>query len=311
MLGPTIADRAKYANAEIGFHVAFFEALEKLGEQDLMMLTREIQSTTAIEELHWIGDLPGFEEWLGDRSMGSVQRKKITIANKDFSSGVPIHRNEIADDKLGLAMDRIQGLATKAGRHKSDFLIRVLLNGFDGADPRFGDGLAYDGKFFFSASHPFGSNVLNLPLSDSSLDTAMQMLGDFTTDDGADPLEMSGTTLVVGKRNEAAALRLTGLGILINQAGTAAGGNIYQGRFKVIVSPRIRGPFANYWFLSDLSQPVKPLIFQNREPITTAAQVDWDCPDMFKRGQMNFGAQARYNVANYAPQTIVGSRGGS
>jgi phage major head subunit gpT-like protein len=311
MLGPAIADRAKYANAEIGFHVAFFEALEKLGEQELMALATEIPSTTAIEELHWIGDLPGFEEWIADRSMGGMVRKKITVANKDWANGVAIHRNEILDDKLGLALNKIQMLAGKAARHKSDLLVRVLLNGFDGANPKFGDGLAYDGKFLFSATHAFGSNLLNTALTESALDTAQQMLGDFTTDDGADPLEMSGTTLVVGKKNEATALRLTGLGILINQAGTAAGGNIYQGRFKVIVSPRIRGTFANYWFLADLSQPVKPVIFQNREPITTAAQVDWHCPDMFKRGQMNFGAQARYNVANYAPQTIVGSRGGS
>jgi len=309
MLGPTIADRSKYANVEISFHVAFFEALEKIGEQELMTLAMEMPSTTAVEEYHWIGDLPGFEEWKQDRAMGGMQRKKITMANKDWSNGVRVHRNEISDDKLGLAMKKVQMLASKAARHKSDLLVKVLLNGFDGAQfPTLGDGLAYDGKFFFATNHAFGSNKLSIPLTEGGLDQAQQALGDLTTDDGADPLEMSGTTLIVGKKNEATALRLTGLGLLINQAGTASGGNIYQGKFKVIVSPRIRGVYANYWFLTDDSQPVKPLIVQDREPITTAAQVDWSNEDMFKRGQMNFGAQARYNIGYYAPQTIVGSQ---
>ena len=118
---------------------------------------------------------------------------------------------------------------------------------------------------------------------------------------------MSGTHLIVGKKLEATALRLTQAGMLINPGGTAAGSNIYQGRYTVVISPRLRGTYDDYWFLADLSKPVKPLIFQMREEITTAAQVDWNTEDMFKRGQMNFGAQARYNYGYYAPQCVVGS----
>jgi phage major head subunit gpT-like protein len=58
-----------------------------------------------------------------------------------------------------------------------------------------------------------------------------------------------------------------------------------------------------------LGEVVKPFIFQNREPITASAQVSWDSPEMFKRGVMNFGAQARYAVANYDWRLVVGSIG--
>lgn len=308
MFGPTIAERARYANAEIGFHVAFFEALEGMSEQQLLELATQVPSSTSVEEYHWIGDIPGFEEWKQDRSLGGMERKKIQISNKDWSSGIKVHRNEISDDKLGLALDRIRGLADKAMRHRADMLVKYLLNGFAGtAYPDLGDGLAYDGAFFFSTAHAFGSNKLTAALSEAALDSAEQALGDLTTDDGTDPLEMSGTHLIVGKKLEATALRLVGNGMLINAGGTAAGSNIYQGRYTVIVTPRLRGTYDDYWFLADLSKPVKPLLFQMREEITTAAQIDWQNEDMFKRGQMNFGAQARYNYGYYAPQTVVGS----
>lgn len=308
MLGPTIAERAKYANAEIGFHIGFMESLLAAPDEPVMGLAREVPSATAVEEYPWIGDLPGFEEWTQDRSMQGMARKKISIANKDWSSGVPIHRNEIADDKLGLAMDRIRGLAAKAKNHRADMLVKYLLNGFSGtAFPLLGDGLAYDGALFFATTHSFGSNRKTAALSEAALDAAEQALGELTTDDGKDPLGMSGTHLIVGKKLEAAALRLTQSGLLINAAGTAAGSNIYQGRYTVMVSPRLSGTYDDYWFLADLSKPVKPLIFQMREEITTAAQVDWASEDMFKRGQMNFGAQARYNYGFYAPQTVIGS----
>ena len=129
MFGPTIAERAKYANAEIGFHIGFFESLVESPDEPVMGVSREVPSSTALEEYPWIGDLPGFEEWKQDRSMQGMERKKISISNKDWASGVPIHKNEIADDKLGLAMDRIRGLAGKAKHHRADMLVKYLLNG--------------------------------------------------------------------------------------------------------------------------------------------------------------------------------------
>lgn len=309
MLGPTIAERAKYANAEIGFHIAFFAALQEAQkEKALMALAKEVPSSTSVEEYHFMGDVPGFEEWKQDRAMGVMERKKISITNKPWSSGVSVHRDEIMDDKLGLANDNIAGLAQKAQRHRFDLMVKTLLNGFDGtAYPDLGDGLSYDGKFFFADNHAFGDNKMTVALTEAALDAAQQQLGEITTDDGKDPLDLSGTHLIVGKKLEAMALRLTQAGMLINAGGTAAGTNIYVGKFTVIVSPRLRGTYDDYWFLADLSQAVKPVIFQDREPITVAAQVDWSSEDMFKRGQMNFGAQARYNIGYYAPQTIVGS----
>lgn len=308
-LGTNVADAAKLASAQIGFQIAFFEALEKMSEGELLALATNIDSNTSIEEYQWIGDLPGFEEWTDDRPMGEMGAKKFSIANKDWASGLTVRRNDVMDNKLGLVLSKIAMLAQKAYRHRFDLMIKTLINGFSGtAYPTVGDGLAYDGALFFATTHAFGSNKLTTALSEAALDEAEKTFGLHTTEDGKDPLDCQGTHLIVGPKLLPTAKRLVGANQLINAGGTAAGSNIYLGRYTVVESRRLTGTYDDYWFLADLSKSVKPLIFQNREPISTAQQTDWSSPEMFKKAKLQFGVQARYNVGYYAPQMIIGSQ---
>ncbi len=314
MLGPTIAQRSKYADVEVGITLHFMEKLEAAGIDPLLILSEEMPSSAAVEEHFFLGDLPGFEEWTQDRRMATLMAHKFRIVNKDWSNGVTIHKNEIADDQMGKVRPRIAGLAAKAARHKGDYMARCLINGFSGtAFPETGDGLSFDGALFFSDVHtleggPNQSNKLTVALTEAGLDSAEQKLAALTTWDGKDPLDMHGTHLIVGPKLEKTAKVLVGAAMLINAGGTAAGSNAYfMGKYQVVVSPRLSGTYDDYWFLADLSAPTKPFIYQPREPITTAAQTDWTNESMFKRGQMNFGAQARYGIGPWDWRTIVGS----
>lgn len=315
MLGPTIAQRSKYADVEVGLTLEFMNALERLGPDPLMILAQEMPSSAAIEEHIFLGDIPGFEEWKQDRRMATLMAHKFRIANKDWSSGITVHKNEIADDQLGKVTPRIGGLAGKAARHPGDYMVKSLINGFSGtAFPETGDGLAFDGALFFSALHsleggPSQSNTMGTAaLSEANLEAAELKLNALTTFDGKDPLDMAGTHLIVGPKLEKTARTLVGAATLINVGGTAAGSNPYfLGKYQVVVSQRLSGTYDDYWFLADLSKPTKPFIFQDREKISTVAQVDWTSEAMFKRGQMQFGAQARYGIGAYDWRTIVGS----
>ena len=316
-----VSNQVNLEAARVGFHAAFMQALEAMGDDPIEALYAEVLSTGSIEEWDWLGDLPGFEEWRGDRKLGDLSAFKMQIANKDWSNGLRAHQNQFKDDKLGLFPIRVQGLAQKARRHRSDLMVRMLLNGFTGAAfPDTGNGLAYDGAFFFSHSHssdggPNQSNYLGaVPLTVSSLETAETKLKNMTTADGKDPLELGGTHLIVGPANEWTAKRIMSAEVIANAAGTAADTNIHRNQYQVIVSRRIRGPQANHWFLADLSQPVKPFIFQLREDISTSAIVGTqggtgDSEPRFKRGELWFGAEARYNVGAFGWQTIVGANG--
>lgn len=339
-LGPAVENQAAYATAQITFHAAFFDYLEKAGPDPLEELLMEVPSNTAVEEHIFLGDIPGFREWVGDREMGTLQGHGITVKNRDFSSGVSVHRNQIMDDKLGLVMPRIMGLADKAKKHRGQLAAELLLNGFagnfnfgsvgdqSGASGPAGDGTTYDGAFMFSASHQLEggivqSNLLNsVALSDSGLEQAIQLMRGFRTYDGKVPLYTSPTHLVVGPKLEWMAKRLRDQEMRVRNTGdggtvvAAADTNIHKGTFDILMSPWLMdftalggADYSKSWFLVDLSKPIRPFIFQNREPISAASQVDWSSPDMFKKGQMNFGAQARYAVSNYDWRLAVGSLG--
>jgi phage major head subunit gpT-like protein len=303
--------------ARVGFHAAFLGALDTVGPDPLEQLYATVDSTSTAETWEWLGDLPGFEEWKGDRKLGGIDQFSLTIRNKDWSSGIRIHQNQLADNKTGMLRIRIEGLAAKARKHRTDLAVKALLNGFAGnVYPETGNGLAYDGSFFFSTSHQMAgystvqSNKLTLALDAEgvALETATQMLGAMSSYDGTETLDMGGTTLIVGPKLQFVAERLMGSEYLANGAS-----NIHRNRFKVLVSPRLRGDFDDYWFLADLSAPIKPMIFQMREEISTSAVIGdkggtGDSNPRFVRGELWFGAEARYNVGYFEPRTIIGSQ---
>jgi phage major head subunit gpT-like protein len=302
--------------ARVGFHAAFLGSLQTTGPDPLEQLYATVNSTGTAEEWEWLGDLPGFDEWLGDRKLGQVKRFRLRIENKDWANGIRVHQNELSDGRTDMLRLKIAGLADQARKHRTDLMIKLLINGFSGtAYPDVSNGLSYDGAFFFSTTHQapgtsaIQSNRLTLALDPEgvALETATQMLGGFTSYDGNDPLSLAGTTLIVGPKLQFIAERLMAAEYLENGAS-----NIHRNRYKVLVSPRLRGAYDDYWFLADLSAPVKPLIFQMREEISTSAITgnkggSDDSLPRFQRGEMWFGAEARYGVGYFEWRTVVGS----
>jgi phage major head subunit gpT-like protein len=62
------------------------------------------------------------------------------------------------------------------------------------------------------------------------------------------------------------------------------------------------------WFLVDLRQPIKPLIFQEREKPEFQAFESPDAENVFMRDQYLYGVRARYNVGVTFPQLVFGSK---
>ena len=91
----------------------------------------------------------------------------------------------ISDDKLGLALDRIRGLADKAIRHRADMLVRPAER-LPGCPRTSGAGSPTTARSFLDRAR--SANKLTAALSEAALDSAEQALGDLTTDDGTDPL---------------------------------------------------------------------------------------------------------------------------
>lgn len=311
-----IANQANLDAARIGFHAAFLAQLGLVPNQPLEQAFAQLNSTTTTEEWDWIGDFPGFSEWISDRPMATLQAFKMRLANRDWSSGLRVHQNQFKDDKIGLFPLSTAGLAIAARQHRSDMMIQLLINGFAGtAYPDISNGLAYDGKFFFDTTRATGSNKLTTALDDTGagLDAAELLMGSQTTYDGKRKLRITPSHLIVGPKLAPIARRLTTLDFIASVSGNATISNPYKGRFQVVIDPWLTGTFQNYWFLADLLQPVKPALFQLREDISTSAILGQqggsnDSEPRFKRGEYWFGAEARYNVGYFEPRLIVGAQ---
>ena len=313
-LGPTIAQREKLDNARVALHAFMLEALDGAAADPLEQVALEVNSSTAIEEYDWLGDLPGLVEWIGDREEANVMAGSFQIRNKDWASGIKIHKNEILDDKLALVRAKVLGLAQEARYHYGDLLAQLLVNGFDGsAYPDLNDGTCYDGAFFFSDSHaaeggPAQDNKLTVALSRDAIKTAIQMFGRFRNHTGKRPIRVRPTHLIVGPELEPTADEILQSEFLIDASAVGPVTNIYKGRFQKLVSPWLSGDYKNYWFLADLSKPLKPAILQKREPITSTALVEWNTEQMYRTGRQSFGAQSRDMVGYGAWQTCIGSQ---
>jgi phage major head subunit gpT-like protein len=330
LLGPAVELQEKYANAQIGFHAAFIDYLEKVSTDPMLALAMEMPSTTALEQHIFIGDVPGFAEWVGDREMGSLQAHNIQVKNRDWSSGISIHRNQIADDKLGLVYPSIQRLAKRAKRHPGQLLAKLFMNGFTGNSfPEVGDGTDVRRLAVLRRQPPARGRAgaveparqraarrrgprAGLPADARVLDLRRTRSARGRADAPARRTQARVHGEAPRRADAARSVPGDDRGGVNAQSG--ADTNIHYGQLEVIVSQRLRDygggkDFSTAWGLLALDEPVKPFLFQTREPISDGRAGRLELDDMFKRGRMNFGAQARYNVANYDWRLAVGSRG--
>lgn len=316
----TITNSGVLDSAKIGFHAAFLEQLDDKPEMEgIGQLYTEVASSKKLEQWDWMGDVPDFEEWKNDRKLAGLEAFALAVLNKKWSSGIRIKNDDFKDDALGLIPPQIAQMAVRARLHRFTMMVKLLQNGFDGVTyPDVGNGLAYDGAFFFSAAHRGGTTGANgnnktvNALTSANLATATQMLRQQRTYDGLLPYGAHGTALIVGPQNEATAEKLMTSDYLANAAGTATETNYQKNKFKIIVADQIDLVHSLDWFLADLSGPIKPLLFQMREEVSTSAMANDQGNNAslptFSYDELWFGAQARYNAAYFEFRKIIGNR---
>lgn len=304
-----VKNNSNLESARVAFHLALFQQLGIKTNDEFERFYFETRSKAKIDEFNWWGDLPDLEEWKGDRFLAGIEAFKLQVSTKRWASGLRLFQDDIDDDNIGLTPAAIAELARKAKTHRFRHMMRGIINGFDGtAFPETGNGLAYDGAFFFSTTHATGSNKLTTALSTAALESAELLLESQTSFDLSEPLDIMGTHLIVGPKLASTATKL-----MTQEYLTGGESNYLKGRYTVVVSPLLRGTYDDYWFLADLSKPIKPMLFKLVDDISTSAVLgdkggNNDSVPRFQRGEVWFGAEARYNVAPWEFRLIVGSQ---
>ena len=127
------------------FRTDFQKVLETTDPQYMQVAT-VVPSTTKSNTYGWLGSMPGFREWLGDRVLNSIKEHAYSIANKTFESSVSVNRDDIEDDNLGVYKPMVQEMAREGGEFPDELVFGLMASGFTET--------CYDGQFFFDTDHP-------------------------------------------------------------------------------------------------------------------------------------------------------------
>jgi phage major head subunit gpT-like protein len=259
-------------------------------ELPFKQIVTEVDSTLPTETYGWLGQLPAVREWTDERIPKGLSEYGYTIRNKKWEVSVKVDAETLEDEQYGQVKQRVAAMPGQVAKHQNQLVYTQLEAGSSTA--------CYDGANFFSASHSEGnsgtqSNLLTtLPLTVANYATAKAAQSVFKDDQGI--LCGSTTThLMVPPALEATARQILNADYVSD--GTTTVSNIWKGSSQLIVNPFLTD--TNDWYLLDLSAYVKPIIFQNRIPVTfKALDGSSDSDSVFMRDAFFYGVRARYNV---------------
>ena len=136
----------------------------------------EIQSGGSDEKYGLLGAMPGVKEWLGDRQFKKLRAGDFVIANREWEDSVEFEKNDIDDDRLGLATELARDFGTEAMLHPDELLLEALVAGETTA--------CFDGQNFFDTDHSWGdsgsqSNDLSYAAASGTAPTAEEFKAAF------------------------------------------------------------------------------------------------------------------------------------
>ena len=269
------------------------------------LIATHVPSTGPSEKYGWLGQAPGMREWLDERIPKGLIEHEYTIVNRHFEATIAVDRDSLADDQTGQVGVRIRDLGRKAKKHPDALLVELLNNGATAGY------VSYDGAIYYSAAHVEGaygsqSNVVSHTIaSDNTTEpTTTECLGMFTKavkqmmsllDDQGERMvtDLQGLALVcpasVGFRFKEA----------FSSTLVSATTNIFAGAADVVIVPTLTDPATTtqdrYVHLLKVDAPVRPFIFQERQPVQFAS-LTGESDAGFTRRYYQYGVDARYNV---------------
>jgi phage major head subunit gpT-like protein len=271
-----------------------------------------ITTTVPVQKYGWLGSTPTMREFLDERQPVGLQERQYTIEDKTFEASLAVDRKAIEDDQYDLIRLRIRDLAERVAEHQHKLVVEALAKGFTA--------LGYDGVSFFHTAHPLGNgqtygNRTTAGLSDTALAQAVsQMMG--VPDDQGEPLGIVPDVLLVGPKLQWTAVELIESPVVVyrgNALHTAPSTpykNVFEGKLRLVVSPYLRGDYADYWFLLDTTRAIRAVILQQRSDVPvefTALENASQSESAWWHDRYYYGVRARYNVGYGLWQTAYGA----
>lgn len=258
-------------------------------------------SDGADEKYGFIGNMPGVKEWKGDRKFEQLRAANFEIANKLWENSLLVDKFNIKDDRIGMYGPMMQELAAEAMHHPDELWFEVLLGGettacFDGqnffdTDHEWGDSGPQDNDLTFDAVDPNGVTEAEFRAAYQQARTAL--LG-YRRDNGKlfrRPVVQGMNDLMILVPLQLEDVATKALTATLTNGGDS---NVVIDKPQIVTSALL--PSAVKFYLFKLGDPLKPFVFQPREPLTRGHK---GIDDMETK-DIKFMTQARYNVGTLA-----------
>lgn len=214
------------------FSIKFQGAISGV-ETQYNQIATVVPSTSKSNTYGWLGQMPEFKEWVGDRQFKNLQEHSYSIENKTFEASVVVKRDDIEDDNLGVYDPIVKMMGEKGVKFPDKQVFDLLNAGWTT--------LCYDGQNYFDTDHP-----VNATHDGSGADSSVP---------------------------------------------------------NVIIDPAYTG---EPWYLLDVSQVLKPLIYQERRKLSLITKFNPNDESVYVSNNFSFGADLRCNAGFGFWQMAVG-----
>jgi len=292
----------------IAFSKVFSNAYMTTAAPLLENIGSRIPSNTRDQRYPIVQTISGaMRQWQGERRLENIVVDGFVVTNKLWENTIAIQRTEIEDDQYAVYSDM---LIPNLARHAK------LLPDIQIAQAISDNATGFDGVAFFATNHPIdpsGQNtgtqsniVTGCALNATNLAIAQAQMMNLK---GPDNIAMGsyGDTLLVPPSLQYVANTLANAQFFPegkNNASSifAAQSNVFQGAYRVVVSPYIADtgdPTTAIWYLLDCRAPtMRPFFWQEMIAPQLVSMVDPANPIVFMQDKFVLGVRARGAAAS-------------
>lgn len=295
-----------FRNIRAGYGEAFAAASSQTNWQ---AVATEEMTNTVVESMDWIGDLPNWREWVGDKVIHALRAYGYSLELKEFETTIAVKRRDLEADRLGIYARKARSAGELTAYYPQERVFDLWNNGFTG--------LCYDGKAYFATDHPqylksgakgTFSNKITKALSAATQAASIASLGaavalmDAMKNEQGRPIRIRDIKLVVPSALKDVA------NILYTSERLADGSaNLYQGQYPVEVVQDLTSTTA--WYLAGTAGGLKAAAHIVRKRPTPVEVTDPEDSHVMLTGDFLFGLEADSVAGWTLPQLAVGSTG--
>lgn len=257
-----------------------------------------VSSDAAEEKYAWLGDMPGMREWLGERIFKQLRAADYELRNKHWESSLLVSKTDVADARVLKYKMLIEALAAEATYHPDELLFTTMVAGESTA--------CFDGQFFYDTDHSWGdsgsqSNDLTYAAATGTVPTSAEFRAAYNQayaamlafkGDNGKPLYRPTQAQQVERPlvTVTPTLYPTALEALSARFDTNGNPVVIMGNPEVLPIAYLTD--ATKFYVHDTSGPLKPLIFQEREPLSRQLKGQ----DDLETKDLKLMTEARYNA---------------